>query len=195
MAIFHSTTKIISRSKGRSAVGSAAYRAGELIYNIRDNRTHNFTSKKGIVYKEIILPPQAPETFSDRSILWNAVESVEKRKDAQTAREIELALPRELDLNEQAALLQEYIRTNFVNIGMCADLAIHDKKDGNPHAHIMLTMRSVTVEGFGKKARGWNDRQNVLKWRREWASLCNEKLKKKPSTPAWTRGVTKSKES
>ena len=193
MAIFHSTTKIISRSKGRSAVAAAAYRAGEALYNLREERMHNFTKKKGIAYKQIILPPEAPEEFYHREILWNAVEAVEKRKDAQTAREIELALPQELDLSEQIKLLEEYTRTNFVNIGMCVDLAIHDKKDGNPHAHILLTMRSVTPDGFGKKARGWNDRGNVIKWRQAWAYACNEKLKKKTTRQIWTREATKTK--
>ena len=147
------------------------------------------------MHKEIILPPQAQESFFNRSILWNEVEQAEKRKDAQTAREIELALPREFNLDEQIKLVREYSKTNFVNVGMCVDFAIHDKNRGNPHAHIMLTMRELTPKGFGKKARGWNDRKNVTKWRQEWAALCNRELKKKASPPAWMPGAIRIKAS
>lgn len=195
MAIFHSTTKIISRSKGRSAVASAAYRAGEKLFNQCSGQTHNFTQKKGVAYKQIILPKDAPREFSDRQTLWNAVEIAEKRKDAQTAREIELGLPREFSPDEQITLLKEYVTTNFVNAGMCVDLAIHDKKDGNPHAHIMLTMRKVTPQGFEKKARGWNDRQLVSQWRQSWAELCNVQLKKNALKLAWITAASSSKQS
>lgn len=194
MALFHSTTKVISRSKGRSSVAAAAYRSGERIKNERDGITHDFTHKGGVVYSEIVLPENAPERYKDRSILWNEVEQKENRKDAQTAREVELALPVELNRAEQIQLLQDYVKENFVDRGMIADFSIHaghghdksreheqdsDIKTENPHAHIMLTMREVTPAGFGNKNREWNDNANVIEWRKDWAERCNREYKKK----------------
>jgi len=97
-----------------------------------------------VVHKEIILPENAPPEFTDRENLWNSVEASKTRKNSQLAREIIVALPRELDLEEQIEVMREYVRENFVNKGMIADFAIHDKGDDNPHAHIMLTTRHVT---------------------------------------------------
>ena len=119
-----------------------------------DGRTHDFTHKPGIVHKEIILPAHAPPEFQDRSTLWNSVEQIEKSSDAQLAREIEVALPVELSRAEQLALVRSFVRDNFVDAGMCADFALHDKGDGNPHAHIMLTIRPLRPDGkWGPKCR------------------------------------------
>ena len=96
MAIYHCSIKIISRGKGKSAVAAAAYRAGEKLTNGFDGETHDYTHKGGVVHTEILLPGHAPADFSDRAVLWNAVEKIEKAKNAQLAREIEIALPREL---------------------------------------------------------------------------------------------------
>ena len=147
MAIYHCSIKIISRGKGKSAVAAAAYRSGETLTNHYDGVTHDFTRKGGIVHTEILLPPHAPPDFADRSILWNSVEKIEKAKNSQLAREIEIALPVELDREQQIQLIREYVKENFVSVGMCADFAIHDKQDGNPHAHIMLTMRPLEQSG------------------------------------------------
>lgn len=138
MAIYHCSIKIISRGKGKSAIAASAYRSGEKIINEYDGIIHDYTKKGGIVYKEIMLPNRAPAELINRSVLWNSVEKIEKSKNAQLAREIEVALPVELNREQQIQLVKEYVKKNFVSCGMCADFAIHDKKDGNPHAHIML---------------------------------------------------------
>ena len=124
-------------------MASAAYRSGEKLYNEETGLTHDFTKKGGVVMNEIILPDNAPERFKDRSILWNEVQQIEKRSDAQFAREVEVALPAEMSRSQQIECVREYIRDNFVTQGMIADWALHDKGDGNPHAHIMLTLRGL----------------------------------------------------
>lgn len=147
MAIYHLAVKTISRGKGQSAVASSAYRSGEKLYDKRYEQTKNFTNKKGIAYSEIQLPSEAPLDYLDRETLWNAVEHAEKQSNARLAREVEVALPKELSLNQHKRLLHSYIQENFVSKGMCADWSIHDKNDGNPHAHIMLTVRSIKKNG------------------------------------------------
>jgi hypothetical protein len=203
MAIFHYSIKVIGRTQGRSAVAAAAYRGGEKIQNERDGIVHDYTKKKEVAYKQIMAPSHAPEWVYDRSRLWNEVEKVEKRKDAQLAKEIEVALPRELNRQQQVELLKDYIHENFVAKGMIADVCLHDKGDGNPHAHIMLTTRDITPEGFGKKNRSWNpefakekhenqaERRSYLElnqgfvksaeqcvdWRASWSEFANRALK------------------
>ena len=179
MATYHCSVKVISRSAGRSSVAAAAYRSGDTLTNDRDGLTHDYSKKRGIEHSEIMLPESAPERFAERNNLWNEVEQAERRKDAQTAREIEIALPAELNTKEQAALVREYAQRNFVDKGMCADFSIHDTGSGNPHAHIMLTTRSVAPEGFGQKDRTWNDRQRVEQWREDWAKCYNQAMEKK----------------
>ncbi len=153
MAIYHCNCKIISRGQGRSAVGAAAYRSGEKITNEYDGITHDYTKKSGVVYAEIMLPEHAPQEWKDRSTLWNEVERIEKGSRAQLAREYEVALPREISREEQIQLVRDFVQENFVNKGMCADIAVHDKGDGNPHAHILLTTRPIEQGGiWGKKA-------------------------------------------
>ena len=147
IAIYHCSIKIISRGKGKSAVAAAAYRSGEKLTNEYDGITHDYTRKGGIVHTEILLPDNAPPSFSDRSVLWNAVERIEKAKNAQLAREIEIALPHELTREQGISLVREYVKDNFVTVGMCADVCLHDKNDGNPHAHILLTMRPIEQDG------------------------------------------------
>lgn len=148
MAIFHLSVKIISRSSGRSAIAAAAYRAGEKLKNEeKGGKVHDFSRKKGVVYSEIQLPENAPNEYKDRQTLWNKVQKVETRSDAQLAREVEVALPQELDRKKQIELAHDYIQKQFVKKGMIADWSIHDKGDGNPHAHIMLTTRSLKKDG------------------------------------------------
>ena len=143
----HIPISIIKRSAGRSAVAAAAYRSGTKLTNEWDGMTHDYTRKGGIVHAEIMLPAHAPPEFADRSILWNSVEQIEKARDSQLAREIEAALPRELSGEQQLALVRAYVKDNFVDKGMCADFAIHDKGTGNPHVHIMLTLRPLKENG------------------------------------------------
>ena len=150
----HIPVSIIKRSAGRSAVAAAAYRSGTKLTNEWDGMTHDYTRKGGIVHAEIMLPAHAPPEFADRSILWNSVEQIEKARDSQLAREIEAALPRELSGEQQLALVRAYVKDNFVDKGMCADFAIHDKGTGNPHVHIMLTLRPLKENGqWGAKCR------------------------------------------
>ena len=126
MAIYHLSIKIISRGKGKSAVAAAAYRAGECINNEYDGITHDYTHKGGVVHTEILLPDHAPRVYADRAILWNAVERIEKAKNSQLAREIELALPVELTREQNISLAHDYVKRHFVEQGMCADICIHD---------------------------------------------------------------------
>lgn len=175
MAIYYAKVNIISRGKGRSAVAAAAYRSGERIRNNYDGVLHNYTRKSGVVYAQILLPKNAPSRFADRGTLWNEVEAGE-RKNGRLAREVVLALPREFGQEEQKAAVEEYCQT-FTGIGMIADYAIHDKGDGNPHAHIMLTDRPLTADGFAKKKnRDWNKDELIEEWRAAWAEICNRRL-------------------
>jgi len=175
MASYHLSAKMVARSSGRSSVAAAAYRSRSNIYDKRQGLTFDYTRKKDLAHSEILLPEHAPDRFRDRPTLWNEVEHAERRRDAQLAREIELALPAELTLSQNIELVREFAKANFVDHGMIADVNIHMKKD-NPHAHILLTTREVTEEGFGKKVRGWNSNATLLSWREEWAKLQNQKL-------------------
>ena len=204
MAIYHLCIKIISRDKGKSAVAASAYRSGEKIKNEYDGILHDFTRKGGIAHTEILLPQNAPQEFSDRGILWNSVEKIEKSKNSQLAREIEVALPKELDREKQINLVREYVKENFVKVGMCADIAIHDKNDGNPHCHILLTMRPLNedttwgakskkeyiLDENGEKVKlkngnyktrkinttDWNEQYKAEEWRKAWADITNKYL-------------------
>ncbi len=180
MAIYHFTVKVISRANGSSAVGSAAYRSAERLHDDRLDRNHDFTDKSGVVYSEVMLPDGAPERLGDRSTLWNEVEATELRKDAQLAREVEFAIPRELAQNQGIELARDFVQTEFVDRGMIADLNIHWDigADGlaKPHAHVMLTMREVNDDGFGKKVRAWNETEQLEQWRERWAEHVNERL-------------------
>src|SRR5271157_1283857 len=175
MASYHLSAKIVQRSSGRSAVAAAAYRSRSSIYDKSQGLTFDYTRKKDLAHSEILLPEHAPSRLADRPTLWNEVEKVERRRDAQLAREIELALPAELTLNQNIELVREFVTTNFVEHGMIADINIHTKKD-NPHAHILLTTREVNENGFGKKVRSWNATSKLLTWREEWAKIQNQKL-------------------
>ncbi|MDE7242795.1 MAG: MobA/MobL family protein [Oscillospiraceae bacterium] len=147
MAIYHLEAKVISRGTGRSAVAAAAYMSCSRMYNDYDGIQHDYTRKQGLVWQQIFLPNMAPEEWKDREVLWNAVEGAEKTKDSRLAREFVVALPVELKKDEWIALLTDFIQTNFVVDGMCADVCIHDTDGHNPHAHIMLTVRPLAKNG------------------------------------------------
>ena len=209
IAIYHWNIGIVSRGKGKSAVAAAAYRSGEKLTNEWDGMTHDYTRKGGVVHTEIMLPPHAPPSFSDRSTLWNSVELYEKAGNAQLAREIDAALPIELSREEQIRLVREYCSSQFVSRGMCVDFVIHDTNSGNPHCHIMLTMRPLDERGAwaakskkeydldenGERIRlpsgrykthkvdltGWNDKDNTLLWRKAWADFTNDFLERNGS--------------
>ena len=147
MAIYHLEAKVISRGAGRSACAASAYLSCSQILNDYDGIQHDYTRKSGLVWQAVFLPEYAPQEWSDRAVLWNAVEANEKTKDSRLAREFVVALPIELGKNQWRLLLTEYIQTNFVAQGMCADVAIHDTDGHNPHAHIMLTVRPLDEQG------------------------------------------------
>jgi Ti-type conjugative transfer relaxase TraA len=173
VAIYHLSAKIVTRAKGQSVVASAAYRSASHLYDGRIQQTFDYTRKGGVEHKEILAPREAPDWVHDRQALWNAVEKVEKRKDAQLAREIELALPVELGKDEQVELLREFAQRSFVSNGMVVDLAIHRDNPENPHAHLLLTTREITPGGFGPKRRDWNAKEQLLEWRAEWAATAD----------------------
>ena len=147
MAIYHMQAKVVSRGSGRSAVAASAYMSCSRMYNDYDGIQHDYTRKQGLIYQEVMLPPMAPSKWNDREQLWNAVEENEKTKDSRLAREFVVALPVELDKGSNISLLQDFIKKNFVNMGMCADFAIHDTDGHNPHAHILLTVRPLNENG------------------------------------------------
>lgn len=147
MAIYHLEAKVVSRGAGRSAVAASAYLSCSRLYNDYDGIQHDYTKKQGLAWQEVFLPEYAPQEWKDREQLWNAVEEVETAKDSRLAREFVVALPIELNREGQIALLQEFIREQFVSDGMCADAAIHDTDGHNPHAHILLTVRPLDERG------------------------------------------------
>ena len=154
MAIFHCSIKIISRSTGKSATSASAYRAGTKVYDDELGETFDYTKKRGVVFSEVLLCANAPQEFTDREKMWNSVQAIEKAKNSQLCREVEVALPVELSREEQVKLVREYIQENFTSKGMCADWALHDKGDGNPHAHILLTVRPIKSNGeWGAKRK------------------------------------------
>ena len=180
MAIYHFSAKVISRANGSSAVASAAYRSASELYDARLGRAHDFSNKAGVIHSEVLLPKDAPERLLDRTTLWNEVEAGEKRKDAQLAREVEFSIPREVSEKQGVKLARDFVEKEFVSQGMVADLNVHwDKaKDGSPkpHAHVMLAMREVDRQGFGKKVRDWNSTELLKGWREAWAAHVNERM-------------------
>ena len=147
MAIYHFEAKVITRGTDRSVVAAAAYASCSQIYNDYDGINHDYTRKQGCVYSEIFLPTNVPTEWQDRAELWNAVEAAEKSKDSQLARELIVALPIELQIDDWKSILKTFITENCVDKGMCADVSIHDTDGHNPHAHILLTMRPLDDKG------------------------------------------------
>ncbi|MFC3068439.1 Ti-type conjugative transfer relaxase TraA [Phenylobacterium soli] len=180
MAIYHFSAKVISRANGSSALAAAAYRSASRLNDERLGRHHDFTNKAGVVHSEVLLPEGAPARWRDRETLWNEVEAGERRRDAQLAREVEFAIPREINQAEGIQLARDFVQRAFVDRGMVADLNVHwdVAADGTPkpHAHVMLTMREASPEGFGQKARAWNRTELLVSWREAWADHVNARL-------------------
>jgi len=200
----HHDIKIVQRSNRQSAVAAAAYQSGERLFSEYDQKQKYYAEKRGIVHTEIMLPPHAPPEYADRNTLWNAAEAVEKQWNSQLARRIVLAIPREIPRSQHAGLIRDYCREFFVSKGMIADFAIHDKGDGNPHAHILLTIRAMDETGKwlpksrkvydldenGERIRlpsgnwkshkedtvDWNDQKYGEIWRQGWAATANRYL-------------------
>jgi len=182
MANFHFHSQIIKRSAGKSATGASAYRAGEKIADRRTGQTFDYTKKKGVDCSIILAPENAKYWVFDRAELWNKVEKHENRKDAQLCREVEISLPVELTQQQQIDLALSYAQEQFVQNGMIADCCFHKLNDnsGNPHCHILLSMRELIDEGFGKKlATDWSKRGEILDgWRSAWAEHANSALER-----------------
>lgn len=196
MAIYHFSAKVISRATGSSAVAAAAYRSASRLHDQRLGRDHDFSNKAGVVHSEVLLPENAPEAWRDRERLWNDVEAAELRKDAQLVREIEFAIPREMQQADGIELARSLVQREFVDRGMVADINVHWDigADGlaKPHAHVMLGLRAVGETGFGAKVRDWNRTELLTHWREAWADHVNQRLAELISTrvsitAAWKR--------
>lgn len=180
MAIYHLSAKVIKRSAGRSSVAAAAYRAGERLVDERTGLVHDYSRRSRRAEMECFIeaPEGAPSWARNREELWNRVEAAERRRDSQVAREVEVALPKELSREGQRELVAGYVRESFVSRGMLADVAIHWGDPNNPHAHVLLTTREVGPEGFGGKAREWNGRELLGEWREGWERHANRELER-----------------
>jgi hypothetical protein len=184
MAIYHLEAQIIGRSDGRSAIACAAYRAGEAITDERTGTVHRHGDPARVVHAEVLAPEGAPAWARDRAALWNRVEVGERRKDAQLAREFELALPVELTLAQQRDLVRGWVAAELTPHGVIADIGIHDErkpgKPANPHSHVMVTMRGLAAdgEGFGPKLRQLNWNGTISRWRESWAEHVNGALER-----------------
>ena len=200
----HCKITIIKRSNNESAVSAAAYQSGEKLFSEYDQEQKYYPYKNEVTHKEIMLPPHAPPEYADRNTLWNSAEAQEKQWNSQLARRFVLAIPREIPAEQYADLIRDYCREFFVSKGMIADFAIHDKGDGNPHAHILLTMRAMDENGKwlpksrkvydldenGERIRlpsgrwkshkentvDWNDQKYAEIWRQGWADTANRYL-------------------
>lgn len=176
-AIFHFSCKVHGRSTGANAVRLAAYRAGERLRSELTGRIHNYTRKTEVAFKSIMAPSGSPTWVQNRGLLWNTVDTKEVRVDAQLAREVEVALPLALERDAQIELLTHWVQEVFVTEGMVADICLHDKV-GNPHAHILITLRELQASGFGQKIRKWSDPRLVETWRASWAAAVNNALER-----------------
>lgn len=183
MASYHFRAQIIKRSKGRSAIAAAAYRAGQRLEDPDNGKVHDYSRKRGVSHCEILIPEGAAPWLADRQKLWANVHAIEKRRDSQLARELDIALPHELTAEQRRELLLKFIREQFVSRGMVADVCFHDpvpERGDSPqnfHAHVLLTLRKATKSGLHHtKTREWNSDQLLREWREIWCDRQNEAL-------------------
>ena len=199
---------IISRRTGRSAVQMAAYCSRDKLYSAYTGKSYDYTDRHDLVYHEVMIPASAPDTFHNSEVLWNSVEKIEKSKNARLARTIIIALPKELSHGFHIQMIRQYAQNFFVQQGMCADISIHDKGDGNPHAHVLLTTRSIDRDGkwmckqrrnylmdkngnrihdpvtqgykWGRsiKTNDWDAPERIEEWREGWAEICQSWFKR-----------------
>lgn len=179
MANYYLEKKYISRGRGDSACAAAAYRSGERIEDSYYGETQDYTSKYGVAYSNIILPEDAPKELKARGMLWSVAEASEPSRDARLAHELEMSLPIELSLDENINLVNEYASDYVDKYNIGADVNIHDKGNGNPHAHVMLTSRTIDSDGFGEKCNHLNTRTFLLSARENWAKTQNRVLEEK----------------
>lgn len=179
MAQYRYSASIIKRGSGRTVTAAAAYRAAQTLQDNQTGQVHDYTRKSGVIFAQIMAPENTPSWMLDRERLWNAVEAVERRKDSQLAREVQLSLPHELDAAARIELVQKFVQERFVERGLIADVCVHEPGPGtddrNHHAHILLTTRVLTAEGFGSKIRSsMEDKRAEIKAEREaWADHQN----------------------
>lgn len=183
MAIYHLSTQVFARSDGRSSIACAAYRSGERLVDERTGTVHQHGDPSRVAHTEVIAPAGSPEWATDRAGLWNRLEAHERRKDAQLAREWEVALPVELSLVQQRALLRSWIAAELLPVGLIADVAIHHTKAGkpnNPHAHIMAPLRPFDPASgtWGNKFRDPDRYATLAGWRSSWADHVNTALER-----------------
>ncbi|EGH0940229.1 MobA/MobL family protein [Salmonella enterica] len=177
MAIFHLDFKIVKRSEGMTSVAKAVYHTRTRITDDRIGQVFDFSHRTDLHGHIILAPVSAPaHIVESSSALWNEVERVERQNNGQTARYFDVAIPVELNNDDKKKLVAEYCQKNFVDKGMIADIAFHDLDGKNPHAHVMLTLKTITAAGFGKKDRSWNDKKMVVQWRESWATMSNNYL-------------------
>lgn len=177
MAIFHLDFKIVKRSEGMTSVAKAAYHARTRITDDRIGQVFDFSHRTDLHGHIILAPVSAPSHIVESSsALWNEVERVERQNNGQTARYFDVAIPVELNNDDKKKLVAEYCQKNFVDKGMIVDIAFHDLDGKNPHAHVMLTLKTITAAGFGKKDRSWNDKKIMIQWRESWATMANSYL-------------------
>ena len=180
MAIYRLSADVVKRSEGRTVTAAAAYRAGECITDARTGLVFPYDRRSGVAHTAILTPDGASAWMRTRAALWNAVEAGERRKDAQLARHVVLALPHELTPARRVELVEGFAAAAFVDAGMVADIAIHapDRHgdERNHHAHVLLTMRAIEGDGFGAKVRAWNDTGLLERWRAQWAEHVNRAL-------------------
>ena len=188
MAIYHFSVKNISRAQGRSAVACAAYRSGEKLIDERQGKEQDYTKKTGVEFTKIYAPIGTNAELLDRGQLWNAVEKTERRKDANLAREFEIALPQELNKAEREKLVDELCNKIVERHSVIVDAAIHaphtdsGSDERNYHAHIMFTGRHIDLETgdfAAKKNRDFNKEnssETVQKWREDFADMTNAHL-------------------
>jgi ATP-dependent exoDNAse (exonuclease V) alpha subunit len=182
MAIYHLTARAVCRSKGHSAVAAASYRAGELLCDERRHCRHDYRRRHGVLAAEILAPDGAPAWMRMRESLWNSVELIEKRKDACVARELEVALPRELTRDAHRDLVRGFVAEQLTARGVVADIAWHScrARDGgeNVHAHILFTTRPLLKNrtGFDKKDRGLEHKAILRQFREAWRDHVNRRL-------------------
>src|SRR3990167_9405354 len=186
MAIAFARVSIHSRAKGHSAVAAASYRSGTQLTDERTGITYNYSQRQDVLFSELLLPEGVNSQFLNRETLWNAAEKSEKRRDAQLCKDVVLALPRELSLELQIELTQQFAKTYFIENGLPCDIAIHDEGEGNPHAHILIATRRLEKNGFSKyKARDLNPcfaKGMVVEgdyWGKRWREMQTDFFKEK----------------
>jgi len=179
MAIFHLSFSMLKRSAGKSSCYLAAYNARTRIEDSRTGDVYDYSYRSDLFHHCILAPVQTPFNIVENSaVLWNEIEQIEKRKDAQLSRYFDIAIPVELDNDAKIALVKNYCKRNFVSKGMIADISFHDLDGHNPHAHVMLTLREITPKGFGNKNRSWNEHDLMDEWRASWSRMSNRALER-----------------